>query len=176
MLSVQTRGPGWQSDWAELVDRFTPKLYAVARSFRLDEATAADLVQTAWLRLLDRGGQIRDPESIGPWLAMVVRNEARKLVTRSRTVAVDDVEILDDGHEPDPASALVGQERRAALTSAFARLGAECRQLLTLLMVEPAIPYVDVAAAIGRPVGSIGPTRKRCLTQLRALLPTEIDS
>lgn len=175
--SVQARGDDWQRDWAELVERFTPKLYGVARSFRLDEATASDLVQTAWLRLLDRGGQLRDPDAVGPWLAMVVRNEARKLVTRQRTVAVgDDIDVFDAVDDTDPAAGLVKTERTAALRSAFARLGDDCRQLLALLMVDPPLGYADIASAVGRPQGSIGPTRARCLARLRELLPSEVDS
>jgi RNA polymerase sigma factor (sigma-70 family) len=157
--------------WAALVARHSPRMYAVARSFSLDPATAEDLVQTAWLRLLERTGQLRDATSVGPWLCMVVRNDARKLVTRRRAVPTD----TGFDQRPDPGepadTGIIGRERAAALRSAFARLGEECRQLLRLLTADPPLSYEEVAAALGRPRGSLGPTRRRCLEQLRAHLP-----
>ena len=68
------RGPAWR----ELVDRHTPRLYGVARSFDVDSQTAEDLVQTAWLRFLSRMDQLRDPSSLGPWLGMIVRKVTGK--------------------------------------------------------------------------------------------------
>src|SRR5688500_14529405 len=77
-------GAARQTAWAALVKRHSGKMYAVARSFSIDESTAEDLVQTAWLRLVERAAQLRDPEAVGPWLCTIVRNEARRLVTRRR--------------------------------------------------------------------------------------------
>lgn len=170
-LLALLRGPEQSPAWSVLVARHSPRLYSVARSFAIDAATAEDLVQTAWLRLLERADQLRDASSLGPWLSTIVRNEARKLVTRRRVVPTDS--IFD--HRPDPAepsdSGLVTRERAAALRTAFARLGDDCRQLLRLLCADPPLSYDEVAAAVGRPRGSLGPTRRRCLDQLHALLP-----
>ena len=88
VAAVRAGGPDRQVAWRELLRRHTPKMAAVARSFDIDRATVDDLVQTAWLRFLERSEQIRDTGSVGPWLCMVVRNEARRLVTRRRTVPV----------------------------------------------------------------------------------------
>ena len=161
--------------WLALVSMYSHKMYAVARSFAFDEATAEDLVQIAWLRLLERVGQVRDPQALGQWLCMVVRNEARNRVTRRREIPAElgldilvDNEVLDD--EAMDARLIRG-ERILALRSAFARLGEECRQLLTLMLAEPALSYDEIAAALGRARGSLGPARRRCLDQLRAGLP-----
>lgn len=160
--------------WTVLVERLSPRLYAVARSFRLDAATSEDLVQTAWLRLIERGAQLRDPGSVRPWLSMIVRNEARKLVTRTRSVPVaDGWERTPDERLDEAGDRLVASERAASLRSAFARLGAECRQLIQLTIADPPLSYDEIAVAVGRPRGSLGPTRRRCLEQLRAMLPDE---
>ena len=162
--------------WRELVDRHTPRLYGVARSFDVDSQTAEDLVQTAWLRFLSRMDQLRDASSLGPWLGMIVRNEARRLVTRRRTIAVGEgwERYPDVGPEVDEG--LVESERAVALRSAFSRLGDECRQLLKLLFVDPPLSYDEIAAATGRPRGSIGPSRQRCLGQLRRHLPAGMEA
>jgi RNA polymerase sigma factor (sigma-70 family) len=162
---------GTADSWGALVRRYSPKMYAVARSFGLDSRTAEDLVQTAWLRLLERHDQAREVASLGPWLAMVVRNDARKLVTRRRTVPVADgfEHRPADSHAPD--AGLLTAERAAALRSAFARLGDDCRQLLRLVTADPPMSYDEIAAAVGRPRGALGPTRARCLENLRRALP-----
>lgn len=86
VLLVLARGDEQRAAWSTLVRRLNPRLFAVARSFAVDAATAEDLVQVSWLRLLERGAQLRDPGSVRPWMCMVVRNEARKLVTRRRII------------------------------------------------------------------------------------------
>jgi RNA polymerase sigma factor (sigma-70 family) len=151
-------------------------MYAVARSFALDQRTSEDLVQTAWLRLLERTDQLREATSLGPWLAMVVRNDARKLVTRRRTVPVADgfEQRAADGRPPD--AGLLTDERAAALRTAFARLGDDCRQLLRLVIADPPMSYDEIAAALGRPRGALGPTRARCLERLRRALPPGFES
>lgn len=168
-------GGARQQAWTALVARYSRKMYAVARSFNVDERTAEDLVQTAWLRLLERRDQLRDPEAVGAWLCTIVRNEARRTVTRRREMpAVLGLENQPDGSAPLEAE-LVRDERARALRSAFARLGDDCRRLLQLLLVEPALSYDEIAAAVGRPRGSLGPTRRRCLDALRSHLPTGFE-
>jgi RNA polymerase sigma factor (sigma-70 family) len=162
--------------WAVLVDRYSCRLYAVARSFSVDEATAEDLVQTAWLRLLERGEQVRDPAAVGAWLATVVRNEARRRLARRREIPTDvTLNTRPDGADPVD-SRLIRDERVRALGIAFAHVGRECQQLLRLLVAEPAPSYDEIAAAVGRPRGSLGPTRRRCLERLRARLPAGFES
>jgi hypothetical protein len=42
--------------------------------------------------------------------------------------------------------------------------------LLEMLMADPPVPYTEISHELGLPVGSIGPTRGRCLARLRVLL------
>jgi len=150
-------------------------MYAVARSFAIDPKTGEDLVQTAWLRLLERIDQPREGASIGPWLCTIVRNEARKLVTRKRTYASGlDIEPAAQDQRPSDAG-IIEQERAHALRFAFAQLEHACRQLLGLLVADPPLSYEEISAAIGRPHGSIGPTRARCLERLRRHLPAGFE-
>ncbi len=161
--------------WAQLVARHSGRLYAVARSFSFDQATAEDVVQTAWLRLLERADQLRDPNAVGVWLATIVRNESRRLVTRRREIPT----LLDLADRPDDGDAtdagLLRDERQQALRLAFTRLGEECRQLLRLLAGDPRPSYDEIAVTLGRPRGSLGPTRRRCLEQLRERLPAGFE-
>jgi RNA polymerase sigma factor (sigma-70 family) len=156
--------------WEAIVDEYGSLVWSVARSFRLDEATAGDVAQTTWLRLVEHAATIRDPAALPGWLATTTRREALRLVRRrDREVADEFVEPV----EPDPSSdvdqRLDEDQRRSQVMGAFGQMSEGCRQLLRLLATDPPLPYTEVAAIIGRPIGSIGPTRARCLDRLRKL-------
>ena len=172
IVMIRAGGATREAAWADMLRRHTPKMYGVARSFDIDEVTAEDLVQTAWLRFLERSDQLRDTSSVGPWLCMIVRNEARRLVTRRRAVPVADGWETHAAGTPPPGTGLIATEQAVALRSAFARLGDDCRQLLTLMLADPPLSYDEIAAALDRPRGSLGPSRQRCLEHLRRLLPS----
>lgn len=170
LAAVADGGEAARNAWSVLVARHSGRMYRVARSFSLDQATAEDLVQIAWLRLLERSGQLREHDAVGVWLATIVRNEARRLVTRRREIPTP-LELDRPDPAPPTETALLAEEDRHAVRVAFGRLGADCQQLLRLLAVEPRPSYDEIAVALGRPRGSLGPTRRRCLEQLRQRLP-----
>ena len=172
---IRAGGSGRDAAWTDMLRRYTPKMYAVARSFDIDQQTAEDLVQTAWLRFLERSGQLRDESSVGPWLCMIVRNEARRLVTRRRTIPTAEGWDQRPADIQSPAAGLVATEQAKALRSAFAKLGEDCRRLLTLVLADPPLSYDEIAVALDRPRGSLGPSRQRCLDHLRRLLPAGLE-
>lgn len=171
--------------WDSLVERFTGLLWATARAHRLSPADAADVVQTTWLRLVENLGRIQDPERLGGWLSTVARRECLVVLRRSRREPpVGDERLLDivpDQRSPLDASLLV-DERDAALWRVFDELPDRCRRLLRVLLADPAPSYAEVSEALDMPIGSIGPTRQRCLASLRllavesgALDPADLD-
>ncbi|GAA1896197.1 RNA polymerase sigma factor [Asanoa iriomotensis] len=156
--------------WDALTGRYTNLLWSVARGLGMGDADAADAVQTAWLRLVEKIDDIRDPERLGSWLATVVRRECHNI--RRRTGRVDTGEPEEGweavGAVTDPLDdRLLRDERDAALWRAFAGIRPDCQRLLRVLMADPAPSYAEVSAALDMPVGSIGPTRQRCLACLR---------
>jgi len=171
LLGSAARGD--QAAWDALVERFTSLLWSITRSYRLTDADAADVVQTTWLRLVEHLGRIDDPQRLAGWLATTARRECLQQIKRSgRERPTSDTEPWDGLAAPDPAvdQALLLGERNAALWQALALLSEPCRRLLRVLMASPPPPYTDVAAALGMPVGSIGPTRQRCLKRLREVV------
>ncbi len=158
--------------WEELVARYTNLLWSVARSFRLDTADAADVVQTTWLRLVEQLGRITTPDALGGWLATTARREClRTLRRRGRESFASDDSLFDvpDAGAVSAEAALIEHERDAALWAALHRLPPRCQALLRVLMADPAPSYDDVSVALDMPIGSIGPTRGRCLTKLREI-------
>jgi RNA polymerase sigma factor (sigma-70 family) len=163
---------GDQRAWVALTDRYTNLLWAVARGMRLSRADAADAIQTTWLRLVERIDTVREPEHLSGWLVTTVRREGLATLRRGTRVQPG----LPDGWEDVPAAAdpldeaLLREERDAALWRAFGLLSSRCQSLLRVLMGDPPPSYADVSAALAIPVGSIGPTRQRCLNNLRKII------
>jgi RNA polymerase sigma factor (sigma-70 family) len=174
---VRLAASGERGAWESLVDRYEGLLWGIARSHRLDEASASDVVQTTWLRLLEHLDDLRNPDALGGWLATTARNEClRVLRHHARHIPTEDDRIPEDAVPPVAEARLLGEERAAELWGALATLSARCQALLRLLASDPAPSYEDVGAALGMPIGSIGPTRGRCLTSLRqALTGTRIS-
>jgi RNA polymerase sigma factor (sigma-70 family) len=123
--------------------------------------------QTVWLRLVEHLDRIREPERVGSWLASTARNEClRTLRLAGRQIPTAD-ELLADEETPSAAAALLLSERDAALWRAFRTLPERCRRLLQVVIASPPPTYEELAAALGMPIGSLGPTRARCLAHLR---------
>jgi RNA polymerase sigma factor (sigma-70 family) len=167
---------GDQSAWDAIVDRFGSLVWATVRSHRLGSAEAGDIVQTVWLRLVEHIHDIRDPDRLGGWLATTARRESlRFLRTAGRTIPTGEAADLEpaDPEVPPVEAALLTGERDTVLWRAFRTLSERCQALLRLLVADPAPSYQEVGDALDMPVGSIGPTRARCLERLRAALEGE---
>lgn len=161
---------GEREAWDALVDRFGQMVWSVARSFRLDDAAASDVAQTVWLRLIENVDRIQDPERLPGWLATTCRREALRVIKRSERSVPSDFEYDIEDPSPSLESMMIEDEETREVVQALRELGEECQQLLRLLTVEPALSYEEIAEATGRPVGSLGPTRGRCVERLKAAI------
>lgn len=169
---------GDQPSWDTLVARYSGLVWAVARSHRLSSADAADVFQTTWLRLVEHLHRIREPEHLGGWLSATARHESLRLLRISgREQPDEDVSLgresgpgsgADGG--PSPEAVVIAGEERARVVAAFEHLAPRCRLLLRMLASDPAPSYAEISQALDMPVGSIGPTRGRCLEHLRRVL------
>jgi RNA polymerase sigma factor (sigma-70 family) len=159
-----------QIAWDELTASFGPRMWAVARAFGLSAADAADAVQAAWLRLVERWETIREPDRIGAWLVTTTRNEAARLCRKARGERLTGEPPDLAQAETDPAVAVLSADEGRRLWQAVDALPEPCRTLLRLLVTTPDAGYARIAARLNLPVGSIGPTRGRCLSRLRKLL------
>ena len=168
-LLVRAAGAGDEAAWAALVDQFERLVWAVARDHGLSTVDSADVSQTTWLRLAEKLTGLRDPERVGAWLATTARYESLELRRRqARQVPVDTFGAFADRLEVgDVEQALLDEERDVELWRAFNRLSPPCKVLLRAMIADPAPSYDEISASLGLPMGSIGPTRRRCLDRLR---------
>jgi RNA polymerase sigma factor (sigma-70 family) len=169
---VRRAAAGEKDAWDAIVESFSGLVWTVANGHRLGPTDTAEVMQTTWLRLLENLERIREPERLGGWLATTARRESlRMLRLRGREIPTDDEDAIGPGtgSAPSPEQAVLDSDRDRRLWSAFVRLNDRCKQLLHLvIVVQP--PYSEVAEAMDMPIGSIGPTRQRCLERLRRLL------
>jgi len=173
------RGEG--AAWAALVHRYQRLVYAIVRRFGLDEHTAADVFQTVFARLVEHLPRIADPQRLQAWIVTTAKREVLLALRRGqRTVSMTrdedagdetaEFDIADDAQLPEDA--LADLQQQELVRRALDRMDARCRELLLLLFRDDGdkLPYEEVARRLGVAVGSIGPTRARCLGKLRGLV------
>jgi RNA polymerase sigma factor (sigma-70 family) len=170
---VRAAAGGDQAAWNRLVERFNGLVWSVARAHRLAGADASDVVQTTWLRLVENLDRLQDPERVGAWLATTARRECLRTLRLSARHVPTETELLPDPGTDAPLDAsLLANERDRALWMAFGGLSERCQMLLRILVADPPPSYEEVGEVLDMPIGSIGPTRQRCLERLRGLAET----
>ncbi len=153
----------------DLVRLLSPMLWQVVRASGIDRATAEDVVQTTWLTLVRSGDSITQPRAVAGWLCTAARREAWRVSRQSgRQRPVEDEVIarrLPDA--PAPEGQVVLDDDNARLWDSLGKLSERCQRLLRIVAAESRPDYSAIATELGMPVGSIGPTRGRCLDKLR---------
>jgi RNA polymerase sigma factor (sigma-70 family) len=172
---VRRAAEGDKWAWERLVDQFGRLIWSITRDFRLPESDASDVFQATWLRLLEHIDRLEYPARVGSWIATTARHECLRCVAgRKRILLVQDHSALSDAlvHAPEADEGLLAAERAVAVRDAMSLLPSRWQRMLELLMADPPASYAEISDQLGLPVGSIGPTRGRCMERLRVLLDT----
>ncbi len=164
MLQAAAGGDG--AAWAAIVERFSSLVRSVGRRHRLPTQDVDDIAQTTWLRLFEHVERVREPNALGGWLVTTARHESLRVLARSSRDVPCELELPDtdcaEDSDPEPRDA----EWRSLIAEAIARLPERHRALMAMLLDEPAPSYAHISATLGMPIGSIGPTRARCMERL----------
>jgi RNA polymerase sigma factor (sigma-70 family) len=170
---VRRASTGDKSAWERLVDQYNRLIWSITREFKLVESDAADVVQTTWMRLIEHIDRLQHPERVGSWLAATARNECLRCLAARKRVVLAHEDVTLEGvaeNEPEVDEALLAAERAAIVRAAMTQLPGRWQRLMEMLMADPPVPYATISDELGLPIGSIGPTRARCLARLRVLL------
>jgi len=169
-LVTQARG-GDVRAWDTLVERYAPLIWSICRKYRLGPADAEDVGQSVWLCLVAQVDKLREPAALPGWLATTTRRECVRVVHAARgphaALYPLDAENIPDGQADSAEQDLLAAERHAALRQAFADLPPHGQRLIAMLAADLPVPYAEISARLGIAVGSIGPTRRRCLDKMR---------
>jgi RNA polymerase sigma factor (sigma-70 family) len=159
---------GDKQAWDALVERYAPLIWSICHRHRLSRADAEDVGQSVWLQLVDQLDKIRDPAALPGWLATTTRRACGKVLRGPRAARYGpDVEDIPHGQARTAEQEVLTAERHAALREAYGDLPPFCQQPIAMLTADPPVPYAEISARLGMPVGSIGPSRGRCLDKLR---------
>jgi DNA-directed RNA polymerase specialized sigma24 family protein len=168
LSEVVTRArDGDEHAWSDLVDRYLGLVQAVCRAHGLDDDRAAEVNQVVWLRFAEHLDRIRTPEALGGWIAATTRHECLRVQSGDGAPAANGT---DPGVDAGIDTGLLVYRRDRAVLAAFERLSPRCQRLLRLLMTDPPPSDGEIAAALDMPVGTVGPTRARCLERLGHLV------
>lgn len=170
VLLVTRARDGDEAAWDELVERYAQLVWSIGHRYRLSAADIDDVGQSVWLRLVEHLSTLREPAALPGWIATTSQRECLRLLRIGRRSEpadplAEDHDIVDDAVSVDDD--LLLQERRSAARAAFAQLSLRCQQLLLLLIEDPPKSYSEISRALHMPIGSIGPSRARCLDKMR---------
>lgn len=162
--------------WDALVRRHERLVYAIGRSYQLAHEDMGDVFQEVFAALFNGLPRLREGRTLVRWLASTTERIARATALRRRREAAREVHDeltfarLKDGNEPVGAD-LERLERQHQVRLALSGISDRCRRLLQALYYEDPTPsYGELAQRLGVPVGSLGPTRARCMNRLRSVL------
>lgn len=165
--------------WRALIDRYSGLLRSKCRRYRLSDEDTKDVMQTTWLLAVQNLPQLRSDDHLAGWLATIAERECvRVLRGMSRETVVGNLAdvSLPVTHTPSPEREIARSWLIKILPGLVDQLPASQQVLFTALTTTPKTPYADVARMLGRPLGSIGPSRARCFARLRVLLEShEVD-
>jgi RNA polymerase sigma factor (sigma-70 family) len=178
---VDAARSGCPGAWRAVVGRFDPGLHAVARGYGLDSASIDDAVQQTWLAAVTHLPALRESAALWGWLRRILHRECLRAASRAsrerpvveqdlgRPVPAAHVALRAAPPQP-PDEQAIRNAQIAALRAALRRLPSREQKLMALLSDAQEHSYTEIARVLGLPVGSIGPTRARCIAKLRPLL------
>lgn len=182
---------GHEGAWNALVARLERVVWKAVNMMTYDREVRNDAFAATWLRLAERLDSIREPQKLPGWLSTTACNEVRQIVRQRgrQPISLGDGvgetpggglgSLLDTvaGEDGEHDAGLLAAEDAREVRTAFGRLDEGCREIITVLVLaDPPMGYDEASEMLGRPIGSLGPTRKRCLDKMRKLLDSEEDS
>ena len=180
---IKSAQQGDASGWGVLVESYTDLLLRVTRNYRIEHVDVQDVVQNVWSSVLGSIDRV-NPSNLRSLLITATRRECLRILReRNREVASllesdipEAAPYPNAGHEEGADSEFLRREAREELQAALQKLPEQCRRLLILLTSDERVSYARISAELDIPVGSIGPTRARCLNRLRRLLEVRADA
>lgn len=156
--------------WERFVDRFGGLVASVPSRAGLEPADVDDVVQTTWIQLYRHAAAIRTPRSLVSWVLTTAQRATWRVASRRVPSAAD---LPDEALEGAPDASLEVERLEVAqrVREELAELSKPCQRLLEALFLRAEVPsYSDLARELEVPVGSLGPTRQRCLAGLATRL------
>ena len=155
--------------WRRTLDRYGRLVYSIPLQLGLSTDDADDVAQATFAEFLAGIDSIVTDDRLGAWLGTVARRQSIRLIERRERDRHGLDALPHDLVDHDEWTARVAEIEW--VDQALAQLPERCRHLLVLLyFTDPPSSYERIAAALDMPIGSVGPTRGRCLASLETEL------
>lgn len=168
---------GSSGAWYQVLNRYERLVYSIPLRYGLSRDDAADIMQLTFTALIQNIDNLAEGSRLDAWLSTVARrNTWRLLKGKRREIArghIEDYSLTESAVllGKNDACSIEHWELTAWLDEGLSQIGESCRELLLALYFEPErSSYAEVAKRLNRPLGSIGPTRARCLKRLKQVL------
>jgi RNA polymerase sigma factor (sigma-70 family) len=168
---------GNEGAWQQVLNKYERLVYSIPLRYGLSREEAADIAQNTFTILIESLDTLSEDSRLGAWLATVTRRHTWRLLERNRrevaSEGLDGADLVERAVflGKSNADSVEHWELTEFLDTGLSQIGEPCRRLLLALYFEPeSSSYAEVAASLGMPIGSIGPTRARCLKRLRRVL------
>ena len=145
--------------WRDLVDRFGPRVYAIAYHFTLKREDAEELSQEIFLKLFENLDRYDGGFPLVAWVLSVSRNlcidryRRRKREKSFRFVSDEAVTALLKSDD-DPATAALRKERTQMLFAALAEIPEDLAEILILRDLN-GLAYEEIGTALELPDGTV---------------------
>ena len=159
--------------WRRLLEKYERIVFSVPRKYGLSADDAADITQLTFTILVQSIDRLPEDSKLGGWLTTVARRHTWRLLERNRRQGIGKYAVLDENTASagGDAQTVENWELGKWLDHGLSMIGGSCRDLLFALYLDPEQPsYAEVAARLDMAIGSVGPTRMRCLERLRRVL------
>lgn len=159
---------GDHAAWEAIVTRLQRVVWHAIAGFDLSAADRQDAFAATFFRLSERLATVQQPAKLPGWVATTARNEVFTLLrARRRLTPTDPADMALPSSPATGDDSLLDDELHRAVHRGFTSLPRRCQELLRMTTLDPPLSYAEIGEALDMPHGSIGPTRQRCLDQLR---------
>lgn len=165
---------GDEAEWARFCRVQGRVIHAAGQKVGLTAEEREDLLQNTCVVCYHSVDRLRDPARLGAWVYRIAYRQALELVRKRTPQATSEDregrQVLDHlpTDAPSEEAVLEANQQAERLVGVISALGERCRRLLEVLYLRPEPPpYEEVSRELAMPIGSIGPTRARCLDRAR---------
>ena len=167
---------GDREAFGSLVEQFQPTVYALALRRLGNPSDALELTQEVFLHVLERIGQLREPERFAGWLRQVAVRMAINRATRRLAPPCVDTAVLEAVHvaSDEPLEQLIRRKRAWRVREALGRLKSLDREALDAFYIHGR-SLLEIAAMLDVPLGTVKHRLHTAQKRLRVELESSID-
>lgn len=164
--------------WNKLVEHFQSLVYSIPARMGLQTEDCNDVFQATFVALYQNMQNINEPKALSKWLAVTASREAlrvKRLGSKHQgeipeEISLEDLLVYEERSAEESAIQALENDK---IWKAVRSLPERCKRLLEVLFSSENLSYEEISHRTGMPIGAIGPTRARCLEQLRKILQKE---